>query len=241
MYAALWPLHGQIEYLPKIDTAGLTLVEIYDQFVSGIRQTGPLEFIAVISGIVSVWYSRKENILVYPTGLINTTFYIYLSFKGSLFGEATVNLYYTIMSIYGWVLWAKRNEQDEHVVVVTFSNRRQWIEEISFFAVFYIVIYAALSYLKGKFAPDAIPWADAFASASAFTAMWLMARKKVESWIWWIVTNIASIPLFFVKHYVFTSVYYFILLIMAVWGLIEWQQRARAYAIARKETDNDRH
>ncbi len=212
----------------------MTVTEIYQQFIEGIRHTGALEFVAVISGIVSVWFSRKENILVYPTGLINTTFYIYLSIKGSLFGEASVNLYYTIMSIYGWILWARRNDQHEHVVYVTYSNRREWLGEIGFFSGFYIAIFAALSYLKKDFAPGAIPWADAFASSTAFTGMWLMAKKKVESWYWWIATNIASIPLYFVKHYVFTSVYYVILLAMAVWGLIEWQQRAKQYQLIRE-------
>ena len=192
-----------------------------------MKQTGAIEYIAVVSGIVSVWYSRKENILVYPTGLINTIFYIYLSFKGSLFGEATVNLYYTIMSIYGWYLWSKKTPQKEHVVQITWSSKNQWTQEFAFFAIFYIAIFAALTYLKRDFAPGVIPWADALASASAFTAMWLMARKKVTSWIWWIITNIASIPLYFVKEYVFTSVYYFILLIMAVWGLMEWSKRAK--------------
>lgn len=212
----------------------MSFVEIYEQFITGIKETGFLEFIAVISGIVSVWFSRKENILVYPTGLINTTFYIYLSIKGSLFGEATVNLYYTIMSIYGWILWAKRNEQHEHIVVVTYSSKKEWGVQLLFFATFYIVIFSALSYLKREFAPGVIPWADAFASSTAFTAMWLMAKKKVESWYWWIATNIASIPLYFVKHYVFTSVYYLILLAMAVWGLIEWQRRAKQYLEAQK-------
>lgn len=215
----------------------MTFVEIYQQFIAGIKETGFLEFIAVISGIVSVWFSRKENILVYPTGLINTTFYIYLSLKGSLFGEATVNLYYTIMSIYGWILWTKRNEQKEHVVVVTYSNKKEWGIEILFFATFYIVIFSALSYLKRDFAPGVIPWADAFASSTAFTGMWLMAKKKVESWYWWIATNIASIPLYFVKHYVFTSVYYVILLALAIWGLIEWQRRAKEYLAAKAVTD----
>ena len=86
-----------------------------------------------------------------------------------------------------------------------------------FFRVFYVLIFLALSWLKG-FCAGAIPWADAFASATAFTGMWLMARKKVESWYWWIATNLASIPLYFVKMYVFTSVYYVILLLMACWG-----------------------
>ena len=209
--------------------------EIYNQFITGIQQTTWLEYVAVFSGIISVWFSRKENIWVYPTGLINTTFYIYLSFKGSLFGEATVNLYYTIMSIYGWILWAKKNQQHEHVVNIMWSNKKEWIQEILFFAGFYIVIFAALSYLKRDFAPGVIPWADAFASATAFTGMWLMARKKVESWYWWIATNIASIPLYFVKGYVFTSVYYLVLLIMAVWGLIEWKRRANEYLLKTEE------
>lgn len=214
----------------------MTLPEIYQQFIAGLKETGFLEFIAVISGIVSVWFSRKENILVYPTGLINTTFYIYLSIKGSLLGEATVNLYYTIMSIYGWILWARRNEQKEHIVQITFSSRREWIGEIAFFLSFYFAIYAALSYLKRDFAPGAIPWADAFASSTAFTGMWLMARKKVESWYWWIATNIASMPLYFVKHYVFTSVYYLILLILAIMGLVEWRKRAWHNLLLAKES-----
>ena len=91
---------------------------------------------------------------------------------------------------------------------------------------FYFTIYFSLTYLKQSFAPGAIPWADAFASATAFTGMWLMAKKKVESWYWWIATNIASIPLYFVKHFVFTSVYYLVLLVMAVFGLLEWIKRA---------------
>src|SRR5690606_25439292 len=93
---------------------------------------------------------------------------------------------------------------------------------------FYLVIFGALSYLKREFAPGVIPWADALASASAFTAMWLMARKKVNSWPWWGITNIVSIPLYFVKDYVFTSVYYLVLLVMAFMGWVEWRRRAKA-------------
>jgi nicotinamide mononucleotide transporter len=192
-----------------------------------LRHTSLLEFIAVFAGIASVWFSRAENILVYPVGLINTIIYIFLSLKGSLIGEAGVNLYYTIMSIYGWILWAKKDRQQHHLVLITTSTGKQWLQQIGFFAFFYITIFLLLTYLKKTFAPGAIPWADAFASATAFTGMWLMAKKKVESWYWWIATNIASIPLYFVKHYVFTSVYYVVLLAMAIGGLIEWKKRSR--------------
>jgi nicotinamide mononucleotide transporter len=208
----------------------LSLEEIYRAFIEGMKNTGWVEYIAVFSGIISVWFSRKENILVYPVGLINTTFYIYLSIKGSLFGEASVNFYYTIMSIYGWILWAKKNEKQEHIVHITFSDKRWWIYQFLFFVSFYTVIFLLLTYLKKDFTPGAIPWADAFASATAFTGMWLMTKKKVESWWWWIATNIASIPLYFVKHYVFTSVYYLVLLVMSVFGIIEWMRRARKTA-----------
>jgi nicotinamide mononucleotide transporter len=208
----------------------LSLEEIYRQFIETMKNTGWIEYIAVFSGIASVWFSRKENILVYPVGLINTTFYIYLSFKGSLFGEASVNLYYTIMSIYGWILWAKKNDKQEYIVHITFSDKKWWRYQVLFFVSFYIIIYLLLTYLKKQFAPDAIPWADAFASATAFTGMWLMTKKKVESWYWWIATNIASTPLYFVKEYAFTSVYYLVLLVMAVFGLTEWMRKAKKLA-----------
>ena len=193
----------------------------------GLQQTGWLEFVAVLSGIASVWFSRKENILVYPVGLINTTIYIYLSIKGHLYGEASVNIYYTAVSIYGWVLWSKKDQEKHQAVLqITSSNTRDWIQQLIFFAVFYLGIFAALIWLKQSFAPEAIPWADAFASATAYTGMWLMARKKVESWIWWIATNIASIPLYFMKGYVFTSVQFVVLLILAIAGLISWRKKA---------------
>jgi nicotinamide mononucleotide transporter len=205
----------------------LSLHEIYQQFIEGMKQTTGLEYVAVFTGIASVWFSRIENILVYPVGLFNTVIYIYLSVKGHLLGEASVNFYYTVVSIYGWILWAKKDKRQHHVLVITKSSGKEWLQHILFFAAFYVAIFFSLTYLKTKFAPGAIPWADAFASATAYTGMWLMAKKKVESWYWWIATNISSIPLYFVKHYVFTSVYYFILLIMAFFGLMEWIKRAK--------------
>ncbi len=199
--------------------------EIINRFIEGLRDTTAIEFIAVIAGIVSVIYSRKENILVYPTGLINTTLFIYLSIKGSLFGEASVNLYYTVMSIYGWWNWARRDQTAHHVVHITPSTKKELLQQFIFFDICFMLIWGILHWLRGAFAPGAIPWADALASASAFTGMWLMARKKIESWYWWIVTNVVSIPLWFVKGYVFTSVQFVVLLVLAVAGLIEWQKR----------------
>jgi len=205
----------------------MTSYEIWHRFLTDLRGTSALEFVAVVSGIASVWLSRIENIWVYPTGLVNTIIYVYLSFSYSLIGEASVNFYYTVVSIYGWVLWARKNDRQQPILRITWSSRKEWGQEMAFFGFFYVTVYFALVYLKKGFAPLAIPWADAFASATAYTGMWLMAKKKVESWYWWIATNAASIPLYFVKHLVFTSVYYLILLVMAVSGLAEWRRRVK--------------
>ncbi|RYZ16477.1 MAG: hypothetical protein EOO16_25735 [Chitinophagaceae bacterium] len=234
----------------------MNITEFAHQFWEGLRATGPLEFVAVLAGIASVWFSRKENIWVYPVGLINTGIYWYICISNHLFGEALVNLYYTYMSIWGWILWARRNERHEAVLHITYSTRREWVRELLFFGFFFVAIwlgYQGIAHAQHLPAPqlgtapgvwdnleagfigyarsipdgNLYPAADAFAAATAFTGMWLMARKKVESWYWWIATNAASIPLYFIKGLVFTSVLFFILLLMAFWGLAEWKARAR--------------
>ena len=200
---------------------------LYQSFIDGLLQTSVLEFIAVLAGIASVWFSKKEQVLVYPVGLINTTIFVYLSFKGHLLGEASVNIYYTVMSVYGWWLWTRKNDQQQTILQIQFSSSKEVLQQLLFFAAFYIVLYTALNFSKTSFAPGAIPWADALSSAAAYTGMWLMAKKKVESWYYWIATNIFSIPLYFVKGYVFTSVQFAVLLALAVAGLIAWRKKAQ--------------
>ena len=200
---------------------------LYQSFIDGLLQTSALEFIAVLAGIASVWFSKKEQVLVYPVGLINTTIFVYLSFKGHLLGEASVNIYYTVMSVYGWWLWTRKNDQQQTILQIQFSSSKEVLQQLLFFAAFYVVLYTALNFSKTSFAPGAIPWADALSSAAAYTGMWLMAKKKVESWYYWIATNIFSIPLYFVKGYVFTSVQFAVLLALAVAGLIAWRKKAQ--------------
>ena len=121
----------------------MSIIEVYHQFISGIQQTSPLEFTGVMAGIGSVWFSRKENILVYPVGLVNTVIYIYLSLKGHLLGEATVNFYYTVMSIYGWYLWSKKDDRKQEVVLhISYSSQKEWIHQLVFF-----VLYLLLQFL----------------------------------------------------------------------------------------------
>src|SRR6266550_1666182 len=112
----------------------MSIQDIWKQFIDGMAQTGWLEYIAVFAGIASVWYSRMENILVYPVGLINTIIYIYISVKGHLLGEASVNFYYTVMSIYGWIWWARKDRQHHLVLHITSSNKKEWLQQSVFFS-----------------------------------------------------------------------------------------------------------
>ena len=107
---------------------------IYHQFITGIHNATVLELIAVVMGIYSVWLSKKENIWVYPVGLINTSIYTYLSFQYHLGGEASVNFYYTIMNIYGWYIWSKKDTQQEHILKIQFSTKKEWTYQLLLFS-----------------------------------------------------------------------------------------------------------
>lgn len=194
--------------------------DILNQLWAGLLATTWLEFIAVIFGIVSVMLSRIEHIGVYPTGIINTGIYIYLSIVAGLYAEASVNIYYTVMSIIGWVMWS-RLQDDGEKLHITVSTRKEWLYAIGFFAVCWAVLWFVLK----QFTDSNVPLADGFAAAAAYTGMWLMARKKLENWIWWIITDFAAVPLYFVKGYVFTSFQYLVFLVLAIMGYVEWRAR----------------
>lgn len=200
----------------------MTIYEFWQKLLEGLFATTWIEFTAVVFGILSVLYSRAENILVYPTGLVNTTLYIYLSIAAGLYAEASVNGYYTIMSLIGWAMWARKKDGDK-VLHITTSSAVEWRQAMLFFGACWAVLWAVLQ----QFTDSSVPAADGFAAAAAYTGMWLMTKKKLENWIWWIITNIASIPLYFSKGFVFTSVQYLVFLALAILGYLEWQKKLK--------------
>src|SRR5579862_9496013 len=193
---------------------------IISQFIEEISQTTWFEFVAVITGITSVIFSRKENILVYPVGMISTGIFVWIYVTHGLYADASVNFYYTVMSIIGWVMWSRKTE-GKSILKITVSTTRDWIIALIFFS----VCWAALYLLLSKCTDSTVPIADSFTSGAAFTGMWLMNKKKLENWTWWIITNVASIPLNYYKHLVFTSFEYVVLLILAVMGYITWKKK----------------
>ena len=179
-----------------------------------------LEIIAVFFGFLSVWFSKNNNILVFPTGLINTSIFVYLLFKWSLLGDMLINAYYFIMSIYGWYFWlkgtnntvspiSKVSNKDIRVVVLLFISS----------SVFVSLVYTFFDKWE-----TIVSYIDILTTAIFFAAMWLMAKRKVESWIFWIVGNIISVPLYLYKGLAFTSIQYFIFTIIAIAGYIKWKE-----------------
>ena len=180
-----------------------------------------LELIAVFFGLCSVWYAKKDNILVFPTGLISTFIYAYLLWKWSLLGDSMINVYYFIMSIYGWYHWTrKQGDVDEFPISV--MSRKDKVTGVVIFAltiVFMIVVYLYFNKFTSWYS-----YLDTVLTALFFVGMWLMAKRKIENWIFWIIGDLLSIPLYFAKGYTFTSFQYIIFTIIAVYGYLEWKK-----------------
>lgn len=209
-----------------------------------------LEFIAAFFGVLSVFFAKKENILVFPTGILSTGLYVYLLSQWNLYGDLIINIYYTLMSIYGWYMWSKVIDEEKNQIPITKSNKKDKLKAFgifSFTSVFVIVVYRyynvmpnelsfgeSISYAYEKITSGtltefrkATPYMDTFTTGAAFAAMWLMANKKLENWTFWIIVNIVSIPLYFVKGYGFTGIQYGIFLVLAVLGYIEWKKKLK--------------
>ena len=179
-----------------------------------------LEIIAVFFGFLSVWFSKNNNILVFPTGLINTSIFVYLLFKWSLLGDMLINAYYFIMSIYGWYFWLKgTNNTVSPISKVSNTDIRIVVLLFISSSVFVSLVYSFFDKWE-----TIVSYIDILTTAIFFAAMWLMAKRKVESWIFWIVGNIISVPLYLHKGLAFTSIQYFIFTIIAIAGYIKWKE-----------------
>ena len=179
-----------------------------------------LEIIAVFFGFLSVWFSKNNNILVFPTGMINTSIFVYLLLKWSLLGDMIINAYYFIMSIYGWYFWLK-GTNNTVTPISKVSNKDIRIVILLFISssVFVSIVYSFFDKWE-----TIVSYIDILTTAIFFAAMWLMAKRKVESWIFWIVGNIISIPLYLHKGLAFTSIQYFIFTVIAIAGYIKWKE-----------------
>ncbi|WP_344787525.1 nicotinamide riboside transporter PnuC [Postechiella marina] len=181
-----------------------------------------LELVAVVFGFLSVIFSKKNNILVFPTGMVSTIIFVYLLLKWELLGDMMINAYYFIMSVYGWYVWT-RQVDEKHVTPIsklTINDKKVSIT-IFFASLFFVyVIYHAFDKWTGW-----VAYVDTFTTAIFFVGMWLMARRKIENWIFWIVGDLISVPLYFYKGFTLTSIQYLVFTVIAVLGYLAWKQK----------------
>jgi nicotinamide mononucleotide transporter len=181
-----------------------------------------LELVAVFFGLLSVLYSKKNNILVFPTGIISTVLFVYLLYKWKLLGDMLINAYYFIMSIYGWYLW-KQKTNGNAKRPITYTSKAEWFKAGLIFV--FSLIFVSIIYYYNNLFGSIVSYIDTITTAIFFSGMWLMAKKNIENWIFWIIGDLISVPLYYYKGFLFTSFQYFVFTIIAFYGYKAWKHQ----------------
>lgn len=193
---------------------------LFDQYKNASTTQIVLEFLSFVFGIASVFYAKKENILVYPAGLFTTVITVYLLYQAKYFADMTMNIYYSVMSVYGWYKWAsKSNEPD---LEITRTTLREKVIGVLMYIATVIITYLVYKFFDYKLE---IPnYIDIFTSGLFFTAMWYMALKKIENWTLWIIGDCIVVPLFAYRGLWMLSLQYLIFTILAIMAYLEWKR-----------------
>ncbi len=180
-----------------------------------------LEIIAVIFGFLSVLFSKQNKIWVFPTGMISTLIFVYLLLKWGLLGDMMINAYYFVMSVYGWYIWTRKVD-DQHVTPISVTSKKEKkLSVIIFLATMLFVFVVYKTFDKWT---SWVAYVDTITTAIFFVGMWLMAKRKIENWIYWIIGDIISVPLYFYKGFTFTSFQYLGFTVIAIFGYLEWKK-----------------
>ena len=193
---------------------------LFQQYESYSQVDIGLEIFAVFFGFLSVWFSKNNNVLVFPTGLINTSIFVYLLFKWELLGDMIINAYYFVVSIYGWYYWTRKNSNNDYTPIskVNYNDQKIILVISILSAIFVSLMYTVFNKWSGL-----VSFIDILTTSIFFAGMWLMARRKIESWIFWIIGDIISTPLYLYKGLTFTSFQYFIFTFIAIAGYYKWK------------------
>jgi len=194
---------------------------IFDQYSTYDTVDIVLEIIAVLFGFLSVWFSKENKIWVFPTGMISTAIFVYLLLKWGLLGDMMINGYYFAMSVYGWFIWTRKVDP-KHYTPISRTDEKEKLRSVLIFLgtlLFVFLVY----YQRGKWG-GWTAYVDTLTTGVFFVGMWLMAKRKIENWIYWIIGDIISVPLYLYKGLAFTSLQYFVFTIIAIYGYLSWKK-----------------
>ena len=210
--------------------------QVFD-FFFGVYKSYPLQDIvieatAVLFGFLSVWYAKQNKVAVYPTGMISTSIYVYLLFQWMLLGDMLINMYYFSMSVYGWYYWTRKDEQ-QAVPPITIATPKEWRVVVAIIAGSLLFVYGVYRFFDRW--DTATAYIDTITTAIFFAGMWLMARRKIENWIFWIIGDLISIPLYFYKGFTLTSLQYLLFTGIAILGYRSWKRHINSNPLAAEE------
>jgi nicotinamide mononucleotide transporter len=203
----------------------MNLNEILITLFKNISDTSIAEYVAVFTGLLSVWFAKKENILVYPIGIINVSIYVFLCYNAGLYADMGINVFYFFVSIYGWFVWSQKNKNNNEVRQIGKLTNNENLLAV----VVTIIIAVVLYFILVKFTDSTVPYLDSFTTAIFITGMYLMAIKKTENWIYWIIGDMICIFLFTYKGLVLSGFQYLVFLILAISGFMEWNSKLKAH------------
>ncbi|SEA46963.1 nicotinamide riboside transporter PnuC [Bizionia paragorgiae] len=194
---------------------------LFDQYSGYDTLDIVLEIIAVVFGVLSVWFSKENKIWVFPTGIVSTSIFVYLLYKWGLIGDMLINAYYFAMSIYGWYIWTRKIDKDKYTPISFTTTKEKYVSVLLFILTLGVVYVIYQLFDKWT---SWTAYVDTFTTALFFVGMWLMAKRKIENWIFWIIGDLISVPLYFYKGLTFTSMQYIGFTVLAVFGYLAWKK-----------------
>lgn len=180
-----------------------------------------LEFIGVFFGLLSVIFSKRDNILVFPTGIISTLIFVYILLVYGLLGDMLINAYYFIMSVYGWYIWTRKVSNEAYIPITRWTTQEKKNSLLLFLAT---VIGVTLVYEFFNKWESWVSYMDIATTGIFFVGMWLMAKKKIENWLFWIIGDVISIPMYVYKGLLLTAIQYAIFTLIAIFAYYQWKK-----------------
>jgi nicotinamide mononucleotide transporter len=181
-----------------------------------------VELLGSLSGLLYIYFSIRQSILLWPIGLITSVAYILVFFQSTLYADMGLQIYYVIISIYGWFHWLKgknKSNKSKQIKIITL-NYFQWFMIFVSMALLTFCLYFPLKY----FTNASNPLCDGFVSAGSIVATWMLAKKMLEQWLIWIVIDGTSIALFIYKNLYLTALLFIVYTILALIGYIKWRR-----------------
>ncbi len=178
-----------------------------------------IEAIAVVFGLLCVWLVVKQNIWCWPAGLIQVTLYIFIFYQVKLYSDLILHIFYVGMNIYGWYYWLHGGKDRNQLPVTRLQQHWKYT-----WPTITIIGTITWGYSMSALTDAAVPYGDAFTTVASVIAQWLMARKKLESWFFWIIVDVVAIGIYWYKDLHLTSGLYTAFLVLSIMGLLSWRK-----------------